>query len=889
MALTMATGLATQGLRALRIEFLKDIWNWLDLICVLLWIAGTVATSFITVNPSVFRLVRLVRLLRMLRLMRTLQGCESLYLMTTAIKASILALMWSSALIFLIQMFFALLLNQFLHDYLLDESISHKSRLNVYRYFGTFSKAFLTMFEYMLANWPPASRALTEDVSQWTVLFILGYQCIVGFAVVKVVMGVFLNVTFNVAATDDILMVAQRERQIETHTKKMQRLFKAADQDGNGILDKGEFREMVNDPVVRQWLSAMDCDVSLFARDPDVLFSLVDDGDGKLTAEELVKGVARMQGAARSIDLAVFAEQNREVRKILEQVTEDMRELQGLVDGNGEQTMKLRPSAREFSMESLPVHCARSLDTDMSSILSEATEKNSTTRSLTSQPQDLDRSYSARLRRRGRRAVSAIMWRTKSRTSLPDGEDLKRSKWSLEGLDKNPRFEALFSALICSDMLAMAFEVQYNGFEVGYKLGYSGESSVAAEVWPWAEDTFYVSNWFFAVVFAIEVILKMLGMRCSFFRDPWNYFDAVIVIFGLLEASMLRGREALSTGIFLLDTGVLRFARLARLLRMLRLVRAIQGFDSLYLMMTSIKGSIMALLWSSALMFVVQMWIALIVNVLLESYFLDDKQTDEDRQLIYMYFGDFSRAMLTMFEITLANWIPCARALTERVSEWYVIFALSHKVFIGFAVVMVITGVFLNETFRVAATDDMIMMNQKHRQTITHTKKMKVLFEAADEDGNGILDREEFRDMMSDPSVVTWLSSMGLEMQDVDTLFTMVCKESNQESHVNLVELVKGVARLKGSAKSIDMAVVLLENKQLLRQVRKLQRMWERVGGQGAAMKIQESSSLADNEGQAWRLFGSYSWMNRFERAFPDPTAKPKYGAALSSTIQSSR
>eukprot|EP00411_Alexandrium_monilatum_P011459 CAMPEP_0175313426 /NCGR_PEP_ID=MMETSP0093-20121207/67875_1 /TAXON_ID=311494 /ORGANISM="Alexandrium monilatum, Strain CCMP3105" /LENGTH=98 /DNA_ID=CAMNT_0016610127 /DNA_START=1 /DNA_END=294 /DNA_ORIENTATION=+ len=97
-----------------------------------------------------------------------------------------------------------------------------------------------------------------------------------------VITGVFLQVTFNVAATDDIIMINTKQRQIQNHTAKMTRLFQAADEDRNGILDKEEFREMVVDPVVRQWLASMDCDVSLFARDPDMLFDLVSDGSGSL-------------------------------------------------------------------------------------------------------------------------------------------------------------------------------------------------------------------------------------------------------------------------------------------------------------------------------------------------------------------------------------------------------------------------------------------------------------------------------------------------------------------------------------------------------------------------------------------------------------------------------
>jgi len=47
------------------------------------------------------------------------------------------------------------------------------------------------------------------------------------------------------------------------------------------------------------WFSAQDLD----AGDADYLYDLLDDGDGNLTVGELISGVARLKGAARSIDL----------------------------------------------------------------------------------------------------------------------------------------------------------------------------------------------------------------------------------------------------------------------------------------------------------------------------------------------------------------------------------------------------------------------------------------------------------------------------------------------------------------------------------------------------------------------------------------------------------
>merc|ERR1719183_936281 len=120
-----------------------------------------------------------------------------------------------------------------------------------------------------------------------------------------------------------------------------------------------------------------------------------------------------------------------------------------------------------------------------------------------------------------------------------------------------------------------------------------------------------------------------------------------------------------------------------------------------------------------------------------------------------------------MFELTLANWPPICRALSEEVSEWFMVLCVVHKLIIGFAVVGVINGVFMQETFKVASTDDIIMTRQRRRQSQMHKAKMEMLFNEADADGNGRLSLEEFGNVVSDTSVSAWLSSMELDCDDV--------------------------------------------------------------------------------------------------------------------------
>merc|ERR1711862_934539 len=104
--------------------------------------------------------------------------------------------------------------------------------------------------------------------------------------------------------------------------------------------------------------------------------------------------------------------------------------------------------------------------------------------------------------------------------------------------------------------------------------------------------------------------------------------------------------------------------------------------------------------------------------------------------------------------------MPPCRALVENVGEIYIIFFVCHKMLIGFSVLAVITGVFIQETFKVANNDDRIMLMQKNRAIRMHIRKMDQLFKHLDQDEDGALTLEEFRHVMHDPVVKTWLASM---------------------------------------------------------------------------------------------------------------------------------
>ncbi|CAJ1389767.1 unnamed protein product [Effrenium voratum] len=135
-----------------------------------------------------------------------------------------------------------------------------------------------------------------------------------GFAVVGVINGVLMQETFKVAHMDDTVMVREKQRAIRAHVQKMSLLFEEADTSGDGRVDLAEFKRILDDHEVKVWLAAMDVDVS----DVDELFSMLDDGaDGRLSAEELVAGISKLQGVAKAMDLRKVIRKHEEMNQSL--------------------------------------------------------------------------------------------------------------------------------------------------------------------------------------------------------------------------------------------------------------------------------------------------------------------------------------------------------------------------------------------------------------------------------------------------------------------------------------------------------------------------------------------------------------------------------------------
>jgi len=280
----------------------KNGWIWLDTILVMLGLldlvlSGTNAQS--GVDPTVFRMLRIVKIVRMAKLVRKLKTFDSLLLLIKSLSASANALLWSFLLLVMVQIAVGISLAQILSGHINNEKNPLEGRREVFSLFGTFTLTMVTMFESTVGNWIPPCRVLMEYVSEAYGMFYILYRCMFCFALVNVIRAVFITETSRVAQADDAVAMLKKERMAEEYSEKLKDLFNELDDSGDGLITWHEFSQLLEDDVLKKYVSTLDLEVSDLAQ----LFKLLDDGDGAISAEEFCKGVARVKGPARSIDV----------------------------------------------------------------------------------------------------------------------------------------------------------------------------------------------------------------------------------------------------------------------------------------------------------------------------------------------------------------------------------------------------------------------------------------------------------------------------------------------------------------------------------------------------------------------------------------------------------
>lgn len=286
-------------------RFWHSGWIWFDFAIVAISWFGVSPAEVLpedSVDPTLMRLARLARMIRAIKMIRSIKFFDSLYVLLKSIQASVGALFWSFLLLIFVQVVVGMILNQLLQGYILDDSQPIPERTQVFKYYGTFSRTMITMFEISLVNWAPSCRILMENVSELYGLFYIVYVCCFIFAVIRVIQAVFIAETNRVVAADDQIAIRRKELEKSVFVEKLTIMFEELDKSGDGKLTLDELQHLITDKLLRTLMSTLGVTV----HDVESLFKLLADGDGEIDIDDFTRGLSRCKGLAQGLDVVIL-------------------------------------------------------------------------------------------------------------------------------------------------------------------------------------------------------------------------------------------------------------------------------------------------------------------------------------------------------------------------------------------------------------------------------------------------------------------------------------------------------------------------------------------------------------------------------------------------------
>jgi voltage-gated sodium channel len=173
------------------------------------------------------------------------------------------------------------------------------------------------------------------------------------------------------------------------------------------------------------------------------------------------------------------------------------------------------------------------------------------------------------------------------------------------------------------------------------------------------------------VVFCIEIVLKLVALRGSFFKDGWNIFDMVVVGIALLP-----------------NTGALSVLRALRVLRILRLATAIPS------MRRVVNGMFVALPGGASVAGV--LFILYYVGAIIALNLFRD---------VPEHFGDIGTTFFTLFQMmTLEGWPDIADGVLEKHPHAWLFF-VCFIIFTTFTTLNLLFGIIVDAMEKAKETE----------------------------------------------------------------------------------------------------------------------------------------------------------------------------------------
>jgi len=379
-----------------------------------------------------------------------------------------------------------------------------------------------------------------------------------------------------------------------------------------------------------------------------------------------------------------------------------------------------------------------------------------------------------------------------------------------------------FVKFLVADSIFEAFcavAIVCNSISIGVELDWTMHHPNAS-----SDIAFQVMNTVFVIMFTLEVLLRWAADGSYFIslRNPdlgWNIFDFTLVASSLIE-------EALG-GLANMSITALRIVRTLRLARSLRIIRVLKVFKDLRIMMAGIMHSLQSLIWAGLLLLTIMYVVSICVLQFASDEFsmrerdpnaslLSDAEFFELKKL----YADLPTTIYTLFRSISGGlyWNDAAQPLFELHSViggifvWYVSFSF-------LCVLNIVTGVLVNNAQLMVSQDEEVVFMEQMEERRKWLNDVEKIFETADTNHTGFLNRSEFAAKMQDAQLQAWLRKIGIHVDSytLDGLFDLL--DVDGDGFLDLDEFAISAQTMQGTARAMDVAKIHKDTKTLRKDI----------------------------------------------------------------------
>jgi len=294
--------------------------------------------------------------------------------------------------------------------------------------------------------------------------------------------------------------------------------------------------------------------------------------------------------------------------------------------------------------------------------------------------------------------------------------------------------------------------------------------------------------------------------------------SVIVVGFDFSSVSMTTGHIA-----------VARLLRLSRLLRIISIVRIMRACRTLRLVVLTIVESTFSLTWVFLVLgtiifafavFVVQ---GVTAELRQQDVGVADGETQqlEFRAELLEFYGGVPAACICLFMIVSGglDWKD-AMVPMKKLNSAYEYFFAFYVFFMLIGVLNVVMASFVAAAGETAARDRDFIVQAEMAQISCNVDKVRTFFSEADVDQSGKLSFDEFKLALMDKNVRAYFHALGIDVSQADSVFLLL--DEDNSGMLPLDEFLAGCMRLRGHAKSLDVNLLLHENKVLSKRVKEL-------------------------------------------------------------------